>query len=452
MNRTESNILLDEYRLIFLQSGSEGVLMHPDGIKLRLPRVRVARGSRVARELQQSARDTFGIDAIILDFIPALESICTFVIAEIASASPGEHLSTASIDDIPEDELEIESRELAKSLLAGVREQGKPFSRLGWMKEAIHWLSTEVDQDLIQSPGILQYNAGATFALVRFESHTGRSYWLKATGSPNQRESLLTRVLASHFEDYLPNLVAYRLDWNAWVTEDCGEPLSNAKTCAACRHTVVSLAGLQIASMPHIGELLSCCCADMRTSTLVANTPRLIAYLEEAMDRQTSKRAIPLTSMRLREIGRIIEDACAALDALEIPNTLLHNDINLTNILVSGSRCVFIDWAEAAVGSPFFTFEHLRAQILSDTVTAGWMPSLDQNYQRQWATCLTRLQVQKGMALARLLAIVAHLYGRGDWLTSGIRQSTGFEASARSLARHMDRAARSDCFREALCK
>lgn len=452
MSGAEINVFLDEYRLILLQAGSERVLVHPDGTKARLPRMTVPRGSRVARELQQSLRDRFCIDAIILDFIPALKTSCTFVIAEIASASPSEHFSTASIDDIPEDELEIESRQLAKSLLAGVRDQGKPFSRLGWMKEAIRWLSAEVDRNLLQNPGILQYNAGATFALVRFESHKGRTYWLKATGTPNHHELTLTRVLASHLEGYLPKLVAYRLDWNAWVTEDFGEPLSNVKTYAAYRQTLVSLIGLQIASAPHIGELLSCRCADMRTSTLVAHTPRLTAYLEEAMDRQTSKRAIPLTSIRLREIGRIIEDACAALDALEIPDALLHNDINLTNILISGSRCIFIDWAEAAVGSPFFTFEHLRAQILSDTVTGAWMPFLDQIYRRQWATCLTELQVQKGMALARLLAIVAHLYGRGDWLTSVVRQSDGFDASARSMARHMDSAARLDRFQEALCK
>jgi len=51
-----------------------------------------------------------------------------------------------------------------------------------------------------------------------------------------------------------------------------------------------------------------------------------------------------------------------------------------------------------------------------------------------------------------LLSIFAYLYGRGDWLKDTSKVTPQFESYARSLARHMDRAAQSPQLREALCR
>ncbi len=249
MDRIKSNAPLEEYRMVFLDSGSRAILVDPEGATLRLPRVDIPCGSRAARELQQSIKDQLGIDAIILDITPGAREYLTIAIAEIVSLEDCECLTTACIDNFPEDELGPESRRLAESILSGASNASRPFSRLGWMKEAIHWLGTEVDRSLLQNADIRQYNAGGTFALVRFDGHPGPSYWLKATGSPNEHELLLTRTLANHFVEYIPRFVAHRLDWNGWVTEDFGEPLSDVKTYSAYRQTMVSLGRLQIASV-----------------------------------------------------------------------------------------------------------------------------------------------------------------------------------------------------------
>jgi hypothetical protein len=129
---------------------------------------------------------------------------------------------------------------------------------------------------------------------------------------------------------------------------------------------------------------------------------------------------------------------------------LIHNDISLSNVLADNKRCVFIDWADGAVGNPFVTFEHLRVQILRDGCTNGWMPSLERLYRRQWAEILNDSRVAQGLILSRMLAIVAHLIGRGTWLSSDVRPTAAFDGQARSLARAMDRVALSDGFMEAL--
>jgi len=50
-----------------------------------------------------------------------------------------------------------------------------------------------------------------------------------------------------------------------------------------------------------------------------------------------------------------------------------------------------------------------------------------------------------------ILAAASTLYGRGDWLHSPRRNDPRRQSYARSLARHMDRAAREPRLLEALC-
>jgi hypothetical protein len=191
----------DEYRLIFLDAESRAIFVDPGGEQLHLPRVAIPRGSRTARELQQAIKDKWRVDAIILEFIPSAVGNFTAAIVEIEASAHYEGLTQACIDDISQDELDSESRALAESISVGGSSSGDPFSRLGWMKEARQWLATDVDPNLLHSTNIRQYSAGGTFALVRFDTCKGPSYWLKATGYPNERESSLTGVLASHFEN-----------------------------------------------------------------------------------------------------------------------------------------------------------------------------------------------------------------------------------------------------------
>jgi hypothetical protein len=451
MDQRASN-LDDKYRLIFLEAESRTILLVPNGAKRSLPHVAIPHASRAARELQLSIKDKWQVDAIILDFVPSAKGDRTAVVVEIASSAHYENLIPAHIDDIQEDELDSESRALAESVLSGASASDGPFSRLGWINEALQWLSMDVDPKLPGGTDVRQYNAGSTFALVHFDTHQGPSYWLKATGYPNEHESRLTQMLASHFGDYLPRVLAQRPAWNAWVTEDSGQPLADIATYSAYRQTIASLGCLQGASTNHIGTLLVSGCADLRTRALAGQIWGLFTYLEEAMERQTSTKSTPLSSYRLRELARIVEDTCSKVDALGMPDALIHNDINLSNVLVNGPCSVFIDWAEGAVGNPFLTFEHLRVQILRDRSTAGWMPSLEQLYRRQWADILSDSKIAQGLILSRMLAIVAHLIGRGTWLSSEMRPSPMFEAHARSLAREMDRVARSNSFLEVLCR
>src|ERR1700719_456394 len=130
------------------------------------------------------------------------------------------------------------------------------------------------------------------------------------------------------------------------------------------------------------------------------------------------------------------------MQALAIPDSLLHNDLNVGNVLIEESQCVFIDWSEAYVGNPFFIFPHL-CSLLSRTedTSLPWVQHLRARYKRPWQNLLTDAQMDRAFALTPLLAVLSCLYGRGYWLASPERDEPHFQGYARSLARYMDRAA-----------
>jgi aminoglycoside phosphotransferase (APT) family kinase protein len=139
------------------------------------------------------------------------------------------------------------------------------------------------------------------------------------------------------------------------------------------------------------------------------------------------------------------------MEAIGIPDTLLHNDMNTGNILVNGTRAVFTDWAEACVGNPFVTFQHLRIQAEREDATHTWSPSLTALYKQHWRTLLGESQIEEAFALVPPLAIASYLCGRDMSFSASYRNDTRAHSYARSLARHMDRAAQNPEFLEAVC-
>jgi hypothetical protein len=257
--------------------------------------------------------------------------------------------------------------------------------------------------------------------------------------------------LADLFPRHLPKLVAFREDWNAWWMEDAGRSFDDARSADFFGQAVVRLAELQRASIRSIPALLAGGCADQRTFILRARIPELMEYIDEAMAQPNLSHSPRLDPSRIRELGSMLEDACFSLEALQIPDTLLHGDIGFANILMGPRGCVFTDWAHASIGSPFVTFEHLRAQIEQEADAAPWVPRLTETYQKSWREVLTDTQIKCALALVPPVAVVAYLVGRWDWLTRERRHEPQFQSYVRGLARQMDRAVQALEHGEVLC-
>ncbi|WP_425387678.1 phosphotransferase [Edaphobacter aggregans] len=171
------------------------------------------------------------------------------------------------------------------------------------------------------------------------------------------------------------------------------------------------------------------------------------------MAQQISTKVPRLERQRLSEIGLIFQDACLRMEDLGIPDAVIHGDMNRGNILFDlfdDFHCRFIDWSEAYIGNPFVSFQHLLLLNTGELRETNDL-RLKQAYRRAWLGLLDPVQIDAAFALMPLLAAASYLYGRGDWLRSSRRNDPQRQSYARSLARHMDRAAQAPELQEVLC-
>jgi Phosphotransferase enzyme family len=443
-----------EYKVILAVPASQMIFAIPDGKEFRLPRVHIPKWTRPAEEITRELRNSWNLNTVILNLLATKDSQPAYAVAEVITPHSSEGDPTCclcSIEEIDRTDIDACEREQICSVLSGSKEPSGPFSRPGWLKDAQDWIQSSLCDRLVYfTRDIRQYNAGNTFALVRFATRRGPAYWLKATGEPNKHEFAVTATLSELFPQYLPPLVAKREDWNAWVTEDAGIPLGTSQTLPSLTQAVEALAELQMQSLDHVSRLEETGCFDQRLTNVHAHLAELIAYVEEAMGHQTSNKVLPLQPARLREIGTIVEEACLKMQGLSIPPSLVNGDINLNNILYDGSHHTFIDWAEAGIGNPFLTLQQLIQHVIREGERLEWASDLCEAYKSKWAAVLTESQIDRAFILMPLLTTISYLYGRGDWLGSSRRDEPAFQGFARTVAQYMDRAAAEPTLMEAL--
>jgi hypothetical protein len=439
----------NEYRLVLVKSESYAIWAERRGHDLCLPRIGIPRWTRLAEQLQEGVEAAWHVRTIVLDFLPGKNGQAPCAVMEILSSESPRSLATAKIDEIAEEELASEERDIVKAILAGETGLRGPFSRVGWIKEAVEWMCAEVGHDIAFTGEVCQYNACGSFALVRFAMKSGPAYWLKATGEPNIHEFQITRILAGLCPEFLPRRIAAREDWNAWLMEDAGQPMGSW-TLPALEKAVFSMAALQKRAVSQTSEFRDAGAFDQRLCVLREHIVELVEYLDEAMVKQSSTRVPRIEKRRLWQMATIIEEACIRMETLEVPATLVHNDMNSGNILFQGTDCVFTDWSETGVGCPFFTFQYLC--LLRPRDEEGWVPRLREIYMRCWLDRLSQGQIDRAFVLMPLLAAVSYFYGRGTWLHSARRKDPRVESHARSLARHMDRAAHDSRLLGVICR
>jgi hypothetical protein len=449
------NPQFDRYRLMLASPLTRRVFAEEVALAPRLPRVSIQRWTRAAEQIQAAIEQRWGFKIIVLDFLENKSGRERLAIAELRShdrgPSPHRSHSWVRLGDVAEDEIFEFERAIVDRLLNNGETGRGPFSRFGWIEEACNWVGIEPSSKLTEFNGELkQLNAAANYALVRFAREAAPPIWFKAVRDQTAPEYRITSTLAKLLPEFLPPMVASREEWSAWWMEDAGGSLDDARSEELFGHAALRLAELQKASIPHIHALLKGGCDDQRIPVLRKRIPQMMDFIEGAMAGKQSSPSPKLGRGRLREVWRILEEACFSLEALGIPDTLMHGDINLGNILV-GHGCVFIDWAQASIGNPFVTFEQLRVQIAEDQNTAQWTPYMTEKYTKSWGQILSASQIKCALAVVPLISVALELCGRWTWLTSDRLHEPRFQSYVRGLARQMDRAVRDLELREIIC-
>ena len=450
--------------LVVLGRDGTEVLLTSGEPGLAFPAVEIPRWERLAENLTTALRRDWGCDAVCL-FSPNHSSEDEdsnsghYEVMECWRGGghkdktvwkPIRSLTADSFQD------EAEFRLLEQCLHQADRydlDPSSPFAKRGWLAELRRWTAEVIRPVGLELTGpFCQYNASPSFSLIRFETN-GPAVWFKAVGEPNQREFPITLKLSQQFPKYLPELLGARADWNGWLSlEAPGTNLRETPEMALWESAAESLASLQIESIAKPGSILDAGAHDVRTETLSGLLQPFLALIAQLMEQQTKVPPPVMSYQELSLLGVRIEDSLTLLEDLDLPAVLGHSDLNPGNIIVSVADCVFVDWAEAHVGHPFFSFEYLLEHFRRTIGTGVALESrLASSYSAPWRQLFSGEIIAEALALAPLAAVCAYAAGDGAWRNRERLQDPRVAGYFRSLARRMSREAAQFVERRSSC-
>jgi hypothetical protein len=440
-------------RLLITRRKASEILLLPRGTIWTLPCVDIDADRRIAEQLTREAARVWGLEAYCLippntqskgRNFPTWSAVME-VVDHNCRPAPGTFWTpgpTAMVCSDPQDASSIQE---LLSELDSYRRGYKigPFAQPGWVLDLFRWAQDQVTPLGLRLTGnFRQLNASPTFSLIRMETNDC-ALWFKATGKPNAHELSITTTLQRLFPEFLPLLLGIHQEWNGWLSlEAPGSLLDEANDFRAWERAAETLADLQIASILKTGELLDSGAKDLRISKLAEQIPPFLAGMQDLMARQEKTSPAPLGRSELDSLARALNRCCTTLESLRIPDTLGHIDFNPGNILVSPGRCVFLDWAEAAVTNPVLTFEYF-SEHLSQRGIAGAeaRERLLSAYLPRWSVFCPVENLRRALALSPSLAAFAHTVANDSWRTNDTNPNPTFAAYFRSLTRRMYREA-----------
>lgn len=454
----ELNTVAQEYRAVLVTPGSSGLLAERTIDGLCLPRVRVSLTDRPAEVLQKALQAEWGVSVYITDYLPSSfdshSSPC--VVGEVLESTAECSLVTAVPDQLVTGEMSEEELSEFCLRLEGKSRSVADTGRLGWLDEAYRWVEDAIEAKLAGKATVQQHNMGGGFVLLRLQALDGRYYWLKATSGPNRHEYQVTRLIAEFADGAVPKVVASRDDWNAWLMEDVSNEHTSSgpevRKSSLSENAARALAKIQAISQRRIRDLLDVGAFDQRAAMTDEVSKELFDYLSECMGMQQSQKSPPLDRRVLERTREIYLRGCEELRCLQVPFTVLHGDLTGGNVASTGANCSVLDWCETYIGFPIASLHHLKMHFERNGADDSQLRLMDLHYREEWRLRAGKDLPEESFRWAPLMAAASALYGRGDWLhNEGERARPARRSYARTLARHMARAAKSVAEGAALC-
>lgn len=287
-----------------------------------------------------------------------------------------------------------------------------PWEEPAWLDQASTWIHVQLAACGWQSLGpveIVRLRPWSAFAQV---ATTNGIAYFKATAPDCHYEAALTQALARWQPHCTVPLLAVDLERSWLLSADAGPTLHAASpSIDQLDHWLKVLplcVELQLAMVEHLPEVLTFGLFDRRLTHL----PRLYNQLmagHENLRIGLDSGLTPEEYRRLQALQPWVADACEQLAELGVPETLVHEEVHSTNVLVSGDRYIFTDWSEAAITHPFFM---LLVTLRGAAIEFGLDESgpelqrLRDAYLEPWTMFATRQPLSAAFVLANRLAMV----------------------------------------------
>ena len=266
------------------------------------------------------------------------------------------------------------------------------WSREGWLEEASDWARAAcLERGITVTGPIRQAWQWVLSSILRVPTDAGTLY-LKAVFPLFHHEPAVTEALARRHPGHVPAVVATHRE-RGWLLmhEIPGTPLGRSdreRWAAGAR----LLAEIQRAWIGRDDEIRR-----------FGGPDRTLPSLLDELDRLPSDPLVaPLPADLLARLARsspLLRRAADELRGCEIPDTLVHGDFHLGNVM-DGERLVIYDWSDACFAHPFLDIETLLEVNDDDDavsrVTAGYLSG--------WEGVAHPATLRRAMSLARPLS------------------------------------------------
>jgi Phosphotransferase enzyme family len=412
----------ETWSLLVVSRDGNRILLHQDRAGSRLPRVDIPIHGRTAANLNRAIQRDFKIPVISLyPIVPAnndrVDGDRYHAVAALAAHA---HLPAgckwrllSSLSQGPTlRPLDVEAIAMFRTELARKEHKSRsaPFLQPDWFTDVTRWITEILLSHALRLTGPFeQFNADSLFSLIRFET-CGPAVWFKAVGAGNSRELPVTLALTRLCPAHLPKILACKPDWNAWLAEETsGVSLADRREPRLWNDAAAALAQLQMASIRASGEVCSAGARDFGHASLGSLVESFFAALTASQVFPPADVGDALTREQVEETREGVQDSITSLEALGLPDTIGHMDLNPSNIHLTEARCVFLDWAEAFVGNPFLSFEYLR-QHFRRAISPG--PSEENRFREAylgpWQRLLSPEDLQAAISCVPLAALFAY--------------------------------------------
>jgi hypothetical protein len=310
------------------------------------------------------------------------------------------------------------------------------WSRPGWHAGASAWMVEQMaaDGQPATNPPRL-HHVWDLSVVLQAESAQGRVF-LKCSAELFRHECVVTRALADHQPDLLPEVIAVESDQGWLLMRDLGAAELGDQDEELWFEGVVALAGLQQDWLGRTAELAA---LGLPTRSLTTLADEVRSWSE---DDEMRARMPPELRARWDAAAPALEDDCVRLEGIGPGSSILHGDFHPWNVTFGAGRTRIFDWTDACTSHPFVdlaTYVHrakqpaVRHQMMHSYL-ARWhehLPDADLAEAGRLALVVGALnQVQTYRTLRPTLMAADVLSGADvDWVARALtRQERGLDS------------------------
>lgn len=227
-----------------------------------------------------------------------------------------------------------------------------PWGAPGWLTRAQTWITEQVAADgAVLTGDITLVRKWCITCMLKAPTDRGDLY-VKAVPPTFAREIAVTRLLSSRHPAHIPSIVAWDSDQRWLMLRDFGGTiLGECKDPDVWARAVRDFAALQIDMAGQTDALLAAGAMDYRLDSIHA---RLDAMLADEAFMHNDDRFGADSVARLRQLAPRIHTMLDELDAIGLPQSIIHGDFHVYNVAAREQHTIFFDWTDAGVGHLFY--------------------------------------------------------------------------------------------------